>query len=88
MKTKRHSDSQIQAILKAASDGKTVPEVCREYGISSATFYKWRSKYAGADAGMIKRVRELELELSRLKRMYSDAQLDNDILKEVLAKKP
>lgn len=87
MKTSKYSDSQIMGILKQASDGVPVPQLCREHGISSATFYKWRSKYGGMDVSMISRLKELELENARLKRMYADVQLDALILKEALAKK-
>ncbi len=87
MKTSKYSDSTIMAILKQASDGVPVPQLCREHGMSSATFYKWRSKFGGMDASMIGRLKELELENARLKRMYADVQLDALILKEALAKK-
>lgn len=87
MKSSKFSDSAIMAILKQASDGAPVPQVCREHGISNATFYKWRSKYGGMDASLIGRLKALELENSRLKRMYADVQLDALILKEALAKK-
>ena len=66
MKQSRFTDSQIIAILKQAEAGTPVPEVCREYGISSSTFYKWRSKYAGMDAALMARMRELEAENDRL----------------------
>ena len=62
-------------------------EVCREHGVSAATFYKWRSKYGGMDASMLKRVKELEAENARLKKMYADAQLETHAMKEALAKK-
>ncbi|CAG0906645.1 unnamed protein product, partial [Darwinula stevensoni] len=70
-------------ILKAAQAGTPVPNLCREYGISSATFYKWRAKFGGMDASMISRLRELERENARLKKMYAEAQMDAQILKEV-----
>lgn len=87
MKKSRFSDSQIIAILKQAEAGCAVPDLCREHGISSATFYKWRSKFGGMDASMVSRMKELEEENRRLKKMYADAQLSADLLKEALAKK-
>ena len=87
MKTSKYSDSQIMAILKQAQGGVAVPVLCREHGMSSATFYKWRSKYGGMDASMISRLKELERENARLKRMYADVQLDAEILKDALSKK-
>ena len=87
MKKSRFTDSQIIAVLKQAEVGTPVPELCREHGISSATFYKWRSKYGGMDASMISRVKELEEENRRLKKMYAESQMSADILKEALAKK-
>lgn len=87
MKTSRFTDSQIIAVLKQAEAGTPVPELCREHGISSATFYKWRSKYGGMDASMMSRVKELEEENRRLKKMYAEAQMSADILKEAMAKK-
>ena len=87
MKKSRFTDSQIIAVLKQAEAGTPVPELCREHGISSATFYKWRSKYGGMDASMISRMKELEEENRRLKKMYAESQMSADILKEALAKK-
>jgi putative transposase len=81
------SDSQILAVLKQAEAGTPVPELCRTHGISSATFYKWRSKYGGMDASMISQMKALEEENRRLKKMYAEAQMSADILKEALAKK-
>ena len=72
MKKSRYSDSQIMAILKQAEAGSPVPELCREHGMSSATFYKWRSKYGGMDASMMGRLKELEEENRRLKKMYAE----------------
>ena len=68
MKTSRFSDSQIIAVLKQAEAGSPVPELCREHGISSATFYKWRSKFGGMDASLMARLKELEDENRRLKK--------------------
>lgn len=87
MKTSRFTDSQILAILKQAEAGSPVPELCREHGISSATFYKWRSKFGGMDASMMSQLKELQEENRRLKKMYAEAQLSADLLKEALAKK-
>ena len=87
MKTSRFTDSQIIAVLKQAESGTPVPELCRTHGISSATFYKWRSKFGGMDASMVARLKELEDENRRLKKMYAEAQMGADILKEALQKK-
>jgi len=87
MKTSRFTDSQIVAILKEAEAGKPVPEICREQGISSATFYKWRSKYGGMDASLMARLKELETENARLKRMYAEERLKAEIVSEALRKK-
>jgi putative transposase len=86
MKRSRFSESQIFKILE---EGKTVPipELCRQYGISTAAYYKWRSKYGGMDVSMISRVKELEAENQRLKKMYAESKMDAEILREVLAKK-
>lgn len=83
MKTSRFTDSQIMAILKQAEAGMPAPELCREHGISIASFYKWRAKYGGMDASMMSRVKELEAENARLKKMYAEVQLQADVLKEV-----
>jgi putative transposase len=87
MKKSRFTDSQILAVLKQAEAGSPVPELCREHGISSATFYKWRSKFGGMDASLMARMKELEDENRRLKKLYVEAQLSTDLLKEALAKK-
>lgn len=87
MKQSRFSDSQILAILKQAEAGTPVPEVCREHDISSATFYKWRSKYGGMDASLMARLKELEDENRRLKKMYAEERLKAEIIKEALEKK-
>ena len=87
MKTSRFSDSKIIGILKQAEAGTPVPELCREHGISSATFYKWRSKYGGMDAALMAQMKELQAENAKLKKMYAEAQLAAEVLKEALAKK-
>ena len=73
MKTSKFSESQIVALLKQQESGLKVAEICREHGISTGTFYKWCSKYGGMDASMLKRVKELEQENARLKRMYAES---------------
>ena len=87
MKKSRFTDSQILAVLKQAENGVPVPELCREHGISSATFYKWRSKFGGMDASMMARLKELEDENRRLKKMYAEERLKAEILKEAIEKK-
>lgn len=87
MKKSRFSDSQIIEALKRVESGLSVPEVCRELGISSATFYKWRAKYGGMDTSMMSRMKELEAENARLKKMYAEERLKADILQEAMAKK-
>lgn len=87
MKKSRYTDSQIISILKQAEAGTPVPELCREHGMSNASFYKWRAKYGGMDASLMARMKELEAENNRLKKMYADVQLQNDVIKEVMGKK-
>lgn len=87
MKTSRFSDSQIMAILKQAENGVPVTELCREHGMSSAAFYKWRAKFGGMDASMMARMKELERENARLKKMYAETQLKYEVIQEALAKK-
>ena len=87
MKKSRYTDSQIISILKQAEAGTPVPELCREHGISNASFYKWLAKYGGMDASLMARMKELEAENNRLKKMYADVQLQNDVIKEAMAKK-
>lgn len=82
MKKSRYSDSQIINILKQAESGTPVTELCREHGMSNASFYKWRAKYGGMDASLMARMKELESENARLKKMYADVQLQNDVIKE------
>ena len=84
MKTSRFSDSQIMAILKQAESGMPVPELCREHGMSSASVYKWRAKFGGMDTSMIKRMKELEDENRRLKKMYAEERLKAELRKEAL----
>ena len=87
MKKSKFSDSQIIEALKRVEGGLSVPELCRELGISSATFYKWRAKYGGLDVSMMARMKELEAENARLKKMYAEERLKADILREYLGKK-
>ena len=87
MKITKYSDSLIMSILKQAEAGTPVPNLCREHGMSSATFYKWKSKYGGMDLSMMTRLKELETENARLKRMYADERLKADILQDALSKK-
>jgi len=87
MKSSKFSESQIVIILKLAENGMPITEVCRSNGVSSATFYKWRAKYGGMDVSMLSKVKQLEAENSRLKRMYAELQLDHDVLKVVMTKK-
>lgn len=87
MKKSKFTDSQILAVLKQAEAGTAVPALCREHGISTATFYKWRSKFGGMDASLMGRMKELEEENRRLKKLYIEAQLKADVISEALAKK-
>lgn len=75
------------AILKQAEAGTPVPQLCREHGMSAATFYKWRAKFGGMDASMMARLKELEDENRRLKKMYAEERLKAEIVQEALAKK-
>ncbi len=87
MKKSKFSDSQILSIIKQAENGMPIPELCRKHGISSATFYNWRSRYGGMDASLMKRLRELEIENHRLKKMYAEERLKAEIVQEALEKK-
>jgi len=87
MKRSRFSDKQILSILKQAEAGTSVPELCREHGMSSAAFYKWRAKYGGMDASLMRRLKELEAENRRLKKMYAEERLKAEIIQEAMAKK-
>ena len=84
MRSSRFSDSQIMAILKQNEHGVSVPDLCREHGMSSGLFYKWRAKFGGMDASMMKRLKELEEENRRLKKMYAEEKLKAEIRKEAL----
>ncbi len=87
MKNSRFTESQIVAILKEADAGEKVKELCRRHGISDATYYNWKSKYGGMQASDLKRLKEAEAELSKLKRMYADLALENHALKDLIEKK-
>lgn len=87
MKKTRFSETQIVRILKEAESGKMVKDVCREYGISDATYYNWKAKYGGMEASDIKRLKELEDENRRLKQMYAELSLEHKVLKDIIEKK-
>ena len=87
MKRSRFKDGEILSILKQAQTGIPVPDLCREHGISSATFYKWRSKFSGMSGSLMAKMRALEDENRRLKKMYADERLKAEILKEAIEKK-
>ena len=87
MKRSRFTEAQIIRILKEVEGGRMVKEVCREYGMSDATYYNWKAKYGGMEASDIKRLKDLERENQRLKHMYADLSLENRALKDVIEKK-
>lgn len=87
MKKSRYTDAQIMDILRQAESGVPIASLCREHGMSNATFYKWRAKYGGMDASMMRRLKELEDENRRLKRMYADLSIQTEIVKDALQKK-
>ena len=87
MRRSKFTDSQVMDALKRVDAGLAVPEVCRELGISTATFYKWRAKYGGMDTSMMARMKELEAENARLKKMYIEEKLKAEILNEAITKK-
>ena len=87
MKKARFTETQIVGVLKEYENGRAVLDICREYGISKATFFNWKSKYGGMEVPELRRLKELEQENARLKKMYADLSLDYQIVKEVLSKK-
>jgi putative transposase len=87
MKRSRFTETQVVAILKEGDSGVPVKDVCRKHGISDATYYNWKAKYGGMEASDLKRMKELERELSQLKRMYADMALENRALKDLIGKK-
>lgn len=87
MKKTRFTETQIVSILKSADAGLKVKDLCREQGISEATYYNWKSKYGGMEASDVKRMKELEAENAKLKRMYADLALENRAMKDLIEKK-
>ena len=87
MKRSRFTETQIVSILKEGDAGSPVKEICRKHGISDATYYNWKSRYGGMEVSDLKRMKELERELSQLKRMYADMALENRALKDLIEKK-
>ncbi len=87
MRNAKYNETQIVSILKEAEAGQAVKEVCRKYGVSSATYYKWKARYGGLGASEIKRMKELEAENAKLKRMYADKAMEADALKDLIEKK-
>jgi putative transposase len=87
MKTKRFTEEQIIAVLKESEAGAKTKELCRRHGISEATFYNWKAKYAGGALSEARRLRELEAENSKLKRLLAEAELDKAALKDLLGRK-
>ena len=86
MKRSKFNETKILAILKEAEAGMSVAEISRKYGISNGTFYNWKSKYAGMSGSEIRRMRQLEEENKKLKQMYADLSLENNVLKELIEK--
>lgn len=87
MKKSRLNETQIIAILRAVEAGRMVKDVCREHGVSEATYYNWKAKYGGMEASDVKRLKELEDENRRLKQMYANLSLEHTILKDIVEKK-
>lgn len=87
MKSSRFTETQIIGILKEADGGVSIKEICRKHGISDATYYNWKSKYGGMNASDLKRMKEMEREISQLKRMYADVALENRALRDLIEKK-
>jgi putative transposase len=87
MRKTRFTEYEIVKILKAVEGGIAVKDVCREHGISNATYYKWKSKYGGMEASDVQRMRDLEAENRKLKQMFADLSLENVMLKDVIGKK-
>lgn len=87
MKKTRFTETQIVSILRQQEAGKSVKEICREHGISDATFYNWKAKYGGMEVSDVRRMKELEDENNRLKRIVANLTLENDAIKHVIEKK-
>ena len=87
MKTSRYSEPQLLAILRQAEGGVPVAELCREHGMSDASFYKWRAKYGGMDASMVSQMKAIEEENRRRNKMFAELSMQNELLKEALGKK-
>ena len=87
MKKSKFTEGQILGILKQQESGRSVPDVCREHGISQGTFYQWKSKYSGMDLPQLKRVKELEAELAQYKKIVAEQTLDIRVLKDIIEKK-
>lgn len=87
MKKSRFTESQIVAIIKEADSGMKVADICRKHGISQPTYYNWKSKYGGLGVSELKRIKELEAEHAKLKRMFADLAMENDALRELIEKK-
>ena len=87
MKKSKYTDTQIVSILKEAEAGQPMKEICRKYGISSACYYQWKSKFGGMSVSELKRTRELEAENAKLKRMYAELALEANALKDLIEKK-
>ena len=87
MRKSKFNEHQIIGALKRAEQGVAVEDICRELGVSVATFYQWRSKYGGMEASDLKRIKDLEDENRRLKQMYADLSLDHRILTDIVEKK-
>ena len=87
MKSSRFTETKIIGILKEVDSGIAVKEICRKHGISDATFYNWKSKYGGMNASDLKRMKEMEREISQLKRMYADVAMENRALRDLIEKK-
>jgi putative transposase len=87
MRKSKFTERQIVAILAEGESGLAVGDVCRKHGISNATYYQWKSKYAGVSANELKRIKDLEAENGKLKRMYAELALENTAIKDVLSRK-
>jgi putative transposase len=87
MRKKRFTEHQIIKVLKQVAGGRSAADVCREYGISQATYYNWKAKYGGMEASDIKRLKDLETENRRLKQMYANLSLEHEALKDIVEKK-